>query len=193
MYGKEGSASRLANLQGADHCPPAGPRRGHRVRAGRLAGLFLSLGARASVLRGQRCPGPGIRGSSEPFGRVVCRRWGDGRWSVRGGGGLGDPEQLDSGESGSPLEPRRQGLLMEVVMCDSTCRMKSELCWGVFCGKPVRDCGEGDTRCPPHAGLQGCGRRRRPCRGLSVLESPLAATEWMWLLPAPAARGTQVP
>lgn len=91
MYGKEGSASGLANLQNEDHCPPAGPRRGQGCGLGARLGSFCRSVC-ASVLGGQRCSGPGAVGSSRSFGPSCLRALGRVGGGPSGCGGLGGSE-----------------------------------------------------------------------------------------------------
>ena len=142
MYGKEGSASGLANLQNADLCPPAGPRRGQGRGLGARLGSFCRSVC-ASVLGGQRCSGPGTVGSSRSFGpRSFEGAGAGGRWSVGVQWARGIRSGWVLGKASLPWSRADRGC------CDSICRInKSRLCWGVLCGKPVRDCGETLAAC----------------------------------------------
>lgn len=56
------------------------------------------------------------RGLYGPSGRLFEGSGASGRWSVGVRRGSGDPKQLGFGESESPLVPRRQEVLVEVVV-----------------------------------------------------------------------------
>lgn len=73
--------------------------------------------------------------------------------------------------------------------CDSICRInKSELCWGVLCGKPVRDCGRRSL--PALCGFRGRGRRCPRCSGLArePVLGAWARRPWMVLASACSCR-----
>lgn len=153
--------------------------------------LSVALCARVCAVRTKmpRAEDPGFLGVLRPDALPGAGAVGGGpAW----GGGLGDQERLGSGESGSRLEPSRQGVLVEVAVCDSTCRInKSGLCCGVFCGKPIWDCGRwggGPLAAHLMLGCEDVGGDAGGAEGSGASQSwepRLAFPRWMWPLSCP--------
>lgn len=174
------------------------PWRGPGEAAGRGLGagwaLSVSLCARVCAERTKmpRAEDPGFLRVLRPGGLPGAGAVGGGpAW----GGGLSDRERLGAGESGSPSEPSRPGVLLEVVVCDSTCRInKSGLCCGVFCGKLIWDCGRwrwgggGTLAARLMPGCEDVGGDAGGAEGWGASqcwEPRLASSRWMWPLSCP--------
>lgn len=160
MYGKEGSASGLANLQNEDHCPPAEPRRGQGRGLGARLGSFCRSVC-ASVLGGQRCSGLGAVGSSRSFGPSCLRALGRVGGGPSGCGGLGGSEAAGFWGKRVSLGAEQTGGVVTAFAELTKAGCAGEFYAGSWSGIAGR------RSLPVLCRLRACGRRRPRCRGLA--------------------------